>query len=94
MTKGNHIHLTAICGMGMGAFAGLLKEAGYKVTGSDQNVYPPMSDKLRDMGIELMSPYSPDNVKSNPDMVIVGNAIKKDNPEILAVMEKNIPYMF
>ena len=93
MTDTKHIHLTAICGMGMGAFAGILKQAGFRVTGSDQNVYPPMSDKLAEMGIEIMSPYSPDNIEDSPDMVIVGNAIKKDNPEILAVIEKGIPYM-
>lgn len=93
MTGTKHIHLTAICGMGMGAFAGILKQAGYRITGSDQNVYPPMSEKLSEMGIEIMSPYSPENVADSPDMVIVGNAIRKDNPEILAVIEKGIPYM-
>ncbi len=92
-TNIKNVHLTAICGMGMGAFAGILALSGYKVTGSDQNVYPPMSTQLEKMGIKLMSPYGPENLNHNPDLVIIGNAVKKDNPEITEVMRKNIPYM-
>lgn len=93
MNNIKHVHLTAICGMGMGAFAGLLQSAGYYVTGSDQNVYPPMSTQLESMGIKLMSPYSPENLSERPDLVIVGNAIRRNNPEIVAVMERSIPYL-
>ena len=93
MNKTKHIHLTAACGMGMGAFAGLLVQSGYRVTGSDQNVYPPMSTQLINMGITLMSPYSPSNLDDVPDLAIIGNAVKKDNVEAAAIMERNIPYM-
>ncbi|MDQ7822386.1 MAG: UDP-N-acetylmuramate:L-alanyl-gamma-D-glutamyl-meso-diaminopimelate ligase [Candidatus Eremiobacteraeota bacterium] len=93
MKEKKHVHLTAICGMGMGSFAGLLKLAGYEVTGSDQNVYPPMSTQLEQMGVTIKNGYKPENVDDEPSMVIVGNAIKSGNPEIQAVMERGIPYM-
>lgn len=92
MKDKKHIHLTAICGMGMGAFAGLLCEAGYRITGSDQNVYPPMSTYLENMGIELMSPFSAGNLREKPDMVVVGNAVRRDNPEMDGVRDMKIPY--
>ena len=88
-----HIHMIAICGTGMGAFAGLLVKSGYKVTGSDQNVYPPMSTKLMELGIKLMSPFSAENIADKPDLVIVGNAVRRTNPEAIAVMDSGIPYM-
>ena len=88
-----HIHMIAICGTGMGAFAGLLVQSGYKVTGSDQNVYPPMSTKLMELGIKLMSPFSAENIADKPDLVIVGNAVRRTNPEAIAVMDSGIPYM-
>jgi UDP-N-acetylmuramate: L-alanyl-gamma-D-glutamyl-meso-diaminopimelate ligase len=88
-----HIHMTAICGIGMGSLAGLLKTAGYHVTGSDENVYPPMSTQLGDMGIEIVSGYRADNVVPRPDLVIIGNAVKPGNPEVQAVMDQGIPYM-
>ncbi len=93
MEKIKKIHMTAVCGMGMGAFASLLAKAGYKVTGSDQNVYPPMSSKLAEIGIEIMSPYSADNISSDVDLVIIGNAVRRDNPEAVKVMENGIKYM-
>lgn len=93
MDNVRHIHMIAVCGMGMGAFAGLLRDAGYRVTGSDQNVYPPMSDQLREAGIRVMSPYSADNLNERPDLVIVGNAVKRVNPEAVALLERGIPYM-
>ncbi|MCQ2736927.1 MAG: UDP-N-acetylmuramate:L-alanyl-gamma-D-glutamyl-meso-diaminopimelate ligase [bacterium] len=93
MDNAKHIHMIAVCGMGMGAFAGLLQEAGHRVTGSDQNVYPPMSVQLADAGIKVMSPYSPENLKDRPDLVIIGNAVRKTNPESSAAIEAGIPYM-
>jgi UDP-N-acetylmuramate: L-alanyl-gamma-D-glutamyl-meso-diaminopimelate ligase len=93
MSDNKLIHLTAICGMGMGSFAGLLKENGYEVTGSDQNVYPPMSTQLEEMGIKIMTGYRPENLTHNPDMVIIGNTIKKGNPEVEAAFQRKIPYM-
>lgn len=86
------VHLTAVCGTAMGAVASMLKEQGYGVTGSDQKVYPPMSDFLRNKGIAIMEGFRPDNLNHNPDLVVVGNAVSKDNPEIVAMFEKKIPF--
>src|SRR5215210_3507524 len=88
------IHLVGVAGTGMGAFAGMLKAAGYAVTGSDENVYPPMSDMLKEWGIEVFTPYSPDNLDAaKPDLVIIGNVIRRVNPEATAVRERKIPQM-
>ncbi|MCG8567601.1 MAG: UDP-N-acetylmuramate:L-alanyl-gamma-D-glutamyl-meso-diaminopimelate ligase [Desulfobacterales bacterium] len=87
------IHLVAACGTGMGTLACLLKEMGHVVSGSDQNVYPPMSDLLRENGISLFSGYDPSHLDHDPDLVIIGNAVSRDNPEARAVMEREIPYM-
>lgn len=90
------IHLIAVCGTGMGSLAGLLKQSGYDVSGSDQNVYPPMSDQLKAAGITLLEGYRPDNLTARwsegPDLVIVGNAVSKDNPEVQAMQALKIPY--
>lgn len=76
------IHLVGVAGTGMGAFAGMLKTAGYVVTGSDENVYPPMSDMLREWGIDVFTPYSAENIdRAKPDLVIIGNVIRRLNPE-------------
>ena len=88
------VHLVGVAGTGMGAFAGMLKAAGYQVSGSDENVYPPMSDMLREWGIDVFTPYSPDNLdKAKPDLVIIGNVIRRVNPEATAVRERKIPQM-
>lgn len=88
------VHLVGVAGTGMGAFAGMLKAAGYTVTGSDENVYPPMSDMLREWGIEVFTPYSPANLdKARPDLVIIGNVIRRVNPEATAVRERGIRQM-
>lgn len=87
------IHVLAVAGTGMGAFAGLLREAGYEVTGSDQNVYPPMSEKLPDWGIEVMEGFKPENLDvARPDLVIVGNVVRKVNPEATAMRERGLPH--
>jgi len=88
----NHIHLMGICGTGVGALAGMLKEAGYKVTGSDQHVYPPMSDFLNDCGIAVHEGYSPANLQPLPDLVIVGNAVTRENPEVKKMKQMGIPF--
>jgi UDP-N-acetylmuramate: L-alanyl-gamma-D-glutamyl-meso-diaminopimelate ligase len=82
-----------ICGTGVGALAGMLKSAGYTVTGSDQQVYPPMSDFLAGQNIAVQSGYSPDNLEPRPDLVVVGNVIRRENPEALALAERAIPYV-
>lgn len=77
----------------MGSLAGLLKTAGHKVTGSDQNVYPPMSSQLADLGIPVSLGYGAHNLEPRPDLVIIGNAAKEGNPEVQAALEMGIPYM-
>lgn len=80
----------------MGAFAAYLRRAGVRVTGSDQNVYPPMSDVLKNAGVELVSPYGADNVNKiggKPDMVVVGNVISRGNAELEAFQKQGSPYV-
>lgn len=76
----------------MASLAGLLTEAGHRVTGSDENVYPPMSDRLRDMGIAYAQGYAPANLVPRPDVVVVGNAIMRGNPELEAVLRERLHY--
>ena len=86
------IHLVGVAGTGMGAFAGMLKAAGHTVTGSDENVYPPMSDMLREWHVDVFTPYSPDNLdRAKPDLVIIGNVIRAVNPEATAVRDRGLP---
>jgi len=88
------IHLVGVAGTGMGSFAGMLKAAGYDVTGSDANVYPPMSDMLRAWDIDVMTPYAAENLdRAKPDLVIIGNVIRRENPEATVVRERRIPQM-
>ncbi|WP_339133038.1 MAG: UDP-N-acetylmuramate:L-alanyl-gamma-D-glutamyl-meso-diaminopimelate ligase [Candidatus Electrothrix sp. GW3-4] len=89
----HHIHIMGVCGTGMAAIAGMLKESGYRVTGSDQNVYPPMSDFLAQAGIEVMQGYVPENLELCPDLVIVGNVIQAVFPEAQRLAELAIPYL-
>jgi UDP-N-acetylmuramate: L-alanyl-gamma-D-glutamyl-meso-diaminopimelate ligase len=93
MTRIRKIHLTAACGTGMGTLACMLKQMGYEVTGSDQHVYPPMSDVLAANGIRLFDGFDPANLDHGPDLVIIGNAVTRNNPEAVAVLERNIPYL-
>jgi UDP-N-acetylmuramate: L-alanyl-gamma-D-glutamyl-meso-diaminopimelate ligase len=88
-----NIHMIAICGTAMGALAGMLIERGYSVTGSDEGIYPPMCDYLRALGIDIMPGFKSENLDVNPDLVIVGNTVKRINPEAQAVVERGIPYM-
>jgi UDP-N-acetylmuramate: L-alanyl-gamma-D-glutamyl-meso-diaminopimelate ligase len=78
----------------MGAFAGMLRTAGYEVTGSDQNVFPPMSEMLAAWGIPVLTPYSPANLDTaRPDLVVIGNVLRRVNPEAAAVRERGLPQM-
>lgn len=86
------IHLIAICGTAMGALAAMLNEMGYQVSGSDQKVYPPMSEFLSGKNIQVNDGFSADNISSNTDLVVVGNAVRKDNPEVTAVAGKKIAF--
>jgi UDP-N-acetylmuramate: L-alanyl-gamma-D-glutamyl-meso-diaminopimelate ligase len=88
------IHFVGVAGTGMGSLAGMLKTAGYAVTGSDQNVFPPMSDMLRAWGIPVLTPYAPANLDAaRPDLVIVGNVIRRVNAEAAEVRARQIPQM-
>ncbi len=91
---GCHIHFMGICGTAMASLAGLLKDRGFKVTGSDQNVYPPMSTQLNKIGIPIMEGYKAENLKTNgkPDLVIVGNVISRGFDEAKALLTSDIPF--
>jgi UDP-N-acetylmuramate: L-alanyl-gamma-D-glutamyl-meso-diaminopimelate ligase len=91
--SGSHIHLIAICGVGMASLAGLLQARGYHVTGSDQNIYPPMSTYLAEIGINVLPGFHPDHLKPTPDLVVIGNAVSRNNPEADAVLSQNIRYI-
>ena len=88
---GSHVHLIAVCGVGMASLAGLLQSRGYRVTGSDQNVYPPMSTYLADIGIQVLPGFRPEHVSPRPDLVVVGNAVSRTNPEAQTALELGIP---
>jgi UDP-N-acetylmuramate: L-alanyl-gamma-D-glutamyl-meso-diaminopimelate ligase len=88
-----HIHILGICGTFMGSLAVLARELGHTVTGSDQGVYPPMSTQLEAQGISLMEGFSPDHLEPKPDLVLIGNAMSRGNPEVEAVLNRNIDYM-
>src|ERR1035438_4002774 len=85
LKEGSHIHLMGICGTAMASLAGILKGMGYKISGSDQNVYPPMSTQLEKLGIPIQQGYRAENLEPKPDLIIVGNVISRQNPEALAM---------
>ncbi len=92
MSEPKHVHLIGICGSAMASLAGLLQLRGWLVTGSDKAAYPPMSDLLQRLQIPLAQPFSEDNLKPRPDLVIVGNAISRGNPEVEFVLDQRIPF--
>ena len=87
-----HIHLIGICGTAMASLAGMLRQRGYLVTGSDTAAYPPMSDFLASLRIPVAQPFSEKNLEPGPDLVIVGNAISRGNVELEYVLDNRIPY--
>lgn len=87
-----HIHILGICGTFMGSLAVLAKELGYHVTGSDANVYPPMSTQLEAQGITLMQGYEPAHLQPRPDLIVVGNAMSRGNAAVEYVLNEGIPY--
>ena len=87
-----HIHILGICGTFMGGIALLARQAGHKVTGSDANVYPPMSTQLEEAGIGLMEGYHPEHLQPAPDMIVVGNAMSRGNPAVEHMLDNNLPY--
>ena len=92
LKRGSHVHLIGICGTAMASLAGILKDLGYRVTGSDQNVYPPMSTQLEKLGIPIQPGFRKENLEPRPDLVIVGNVVSKTNPEAEALLASDIPY--
>jgi UDP-N-acetylmuramate: L-alanyl-gamma-D-glutamyl-meso-diaminopimelate ligase len=88
-----HIHILGICGTFMGSLAVIARELGHTVTGSDQGVYPPMSTQLEAQGITLMEGYRAQNLEPKPDLVLIGNAMSRGNPEVEAVLNRRIDYM-
>lgn len=88
-----HIHILGICGTFMGSLAVLAKESGHRVTGSDANVYPPMSTQLQAQGIELTQGYDPAQLEPAPDLVVIGNALSRGNPAVEYVLNKGLPYV-
>ncbi|TMP49952.1 MULTISPECIES: UDP-N-acetylmuramate:L-alanyl-gamma-D-glutamyl-meso-diaminopimelate ligase [unclassified Pseudoalteromonas] len=87
-----HIHILGICGTFMGGIAAIAKSLGHHVTGSDQNVYPPMSTQLEELGIELTQGYDVSQLEPAPDIVVIGNAMSRGNPCVEYVLDKSLPY--
>ncbi len=87
-----HVHILGVGGTFMGGLAALARAQGHDVTGSDGKIYPPMSTQLSALGIGLMEGYSAANLKPRPDLVVIGNALSRGNPEVEAVLEQGLPY--
>ena len=87
-----HIHILGICGTFMGGIAALARAAGHEVTGSDANVYPPMSTQLEALGIEIFQGYEPAHLDPVPDCVVIGNVMSRGNPAVEHVLNRRIPY--
>ncbi len=87
-----HIHILGICGTFMGGLAALAREAGHRVTGCDEGVYPPMSEQLRALGIELIEGFGADQLAFRPDMFVIGNVVKRGNPLMEALLDAGAPY--
>ena len=90
--QSRHIHLSGICGTAMASLAGLLQLQGHRITGSDKAAYPPMSDLLRSLGIPILEPYAESNLDPAPDLVVIGNALSRGNPEVERVLDERIPF--
>ncbi len=88
-----HIHILGICGTFMGGLAVLAKQAGFRVTGCDANVYPPMSTQLAAQGIELISGFDPGQLDLNPDLFVIGNVVSRGNPLMEEILNRNLPYI-
>ena len=92
MNKNKHIHLIGICGTAMASLAGMLKQRGFHVTGSDAAAYPPMSDFLRELDIPVAQPFDSKNLEPRPDLVVVGNAMSRGNVELEHILDQRIPF--
>lgn len=93
MNQAKHIHIIGICGTFMGGIAALAKQAGYRVTGCDANVYPPMSTQLEAQGIELIEGFGVEQLSLKPDMFVIGNVVTRGNPLMEEILNRNLPYI-
>jgi UDP-N-acetylmuramate: L-alanyl-gamma-D-glutamyl-meso-diaminopimelate ligase len=87
-----HLHIIGVCGTFMGGIAAIAREAGHRVTGSDRNVYPPMSTQLAALGVDVIEGYEPDQLKLNPDVFVVGNVMSRGNALVEALLDSGRPY--
>ncbi len=92
MSKQKHIHILGICGTFMGGIAAIAKQAGYRVTGCDANVYPPMSTQLEAQGIELIEGFGVDQLELKPDVFVIGNVVSRGNPLMEEILNRNLLY--
>ncbi|MFZ2302067.1 MAG: UDP-N-acetylmuramate:L-alanyl-gamma-D-glutamyl-meso-diaminopimelate ligase [Gallionella sp.] len=92
MNKPQHIHILGICGTFMGGIAAIAKQAGYRVTGCDANVYPPMSTQLEAQGIELIEGFGIEQIDLKPDVFVIGNVVSRGNPLMEEILDRNLPY--
>src|SRR6202521_3261846 len=92
MKKKKTIHLIGICGTAMASLAGMLKQRGFHVTGSDAAAYAPMSDFLRELDIPVAQPFAAQNLDPRPDLVVIGNAMSRGNVELEQVLDQRIPF--
>ncbi|HEX5337206.1 MAG TPA: UDP-N-acetylmuramate:L-alanyl-gamma-D-glutamyl-meso-diaminopimelate ligase [Gallionella sp.] len=92
MNQTKHIHILGICGTFMGGIAAIAKRAGYRVTGCDANVYPPMSTQLEAQGIELIEGFGVEQLSLNPDVFVIGNVVTRGNPLMEEILNRNLPY--
>jgi UDP-N-acetylmuramate: L-alanyl-gamma-D-glutamyl-meso-diaminopimelate ligase len=92
MSKPKHIHILGICGTFMGGIAAIAKQAGYRVTGCDANVYPPMSTQLEQQGIELIEGWGVEQLELKPDVFVIGNVVSRGNPLMEEILNRNLPY--
>ncbi len=92
MKEKKHIHLMGICGTAMASLAGMLKQRGFQVTGSDAAAYPPVSDFLQELGIPVAQPFAAENLEPRPDLVVIGNAMSRGNVELEHVLDQRIPF--
>src|SRR5580765_8098202 len=88
----HRVHFIGVCGTAMATAAAMLKQRGWDVRGSDHGIYPPMSTFLQDQGIRTLDGYEPEHITGDLDLVVVGNAISRGNPELEAVLDKNVRY--
>ena len=92
MSNGKHVHVIGIGGSAMAPLAGMLRESGYRVTGSDAGVYPPASTLLESLGISFFNSFDAAHMQPAPDLAVIGNIIARGNPELEEVLDRKIPY--